>query len=193
MRLLKRLVPAALAISLILVACAKPPQAEIDSAKAQVAKAAQDADVVAYAPETLKRAEEALAKMEAELKAKHYDKVKAFAAEAQAAGIAAFADAKTGKERVKAQASSLIEAIKKALPDAEKTYASAKRVKSAKLDLAAIAKGLAEVKAGFAEVEKAFSDGSYLSARDKAQALQTKLADLVKTMSEAVQATARKK
>ncbi len=191
MKSLKWLIPALMAVALF--ACAKPPQAEIDSAKAQVAKAAQDPDVQAYAPDTLKRAEDALAKMQSELAAKRYDKVKAFAAEAQSAAIAAFADAKTGKERVRTQAASLIEAAKKALPEAEKTFAAAKKVKPAKLDLVAAAKTIADAKAGIAEAEKALADGKFIEARDKAQAVQTKLADLMKAMSEAVQAATRKK
>jgi len=188
---LKWLVPALLA--LMLLACAKPPQAEIDSAKAQVARAAGDADVKAYAPDTLKRAQEALAKMEAELTAKKYDRVKAYAAEAQSAGIAAFADAKTGKERVRTQAMSLIDAVKKALPEAEGTYASVRRLRPPALDLAAAADTIAEAKATLAEAEQALTGGSYLSARDKAQDAQTALADLVQSMSEAVQASVRKK
>lgn len=191
MKNLKWLLPALLALTIL--ACAKAPQAEIDSAKAQVAKAAQDADVQAYAPDTLKRAEEALAKMQAELAAKRYDKVKAFAAEAQSAAIAAFADAKMAKDRVKGQAASLIEAAKAALPEAEKTLASALKLRPAKLDLAAASKALADAKAAIAEAEAALSGGDFLKSRDRAQAAQTGLADLMKTMSEAVQAATRKK
>ncbi|HOX32381.1 MAG TPA: DUF4398 domain-containing protein [Spirochaetales bacterium] len=191
MKCMKWIIPAILVLSLF--ACAKPPQAEIDAAKAQVAKAAQDPDVIAYAPETLKRAEEALGKMQAELSAKHYDKVKAFASEAQSAAIAAFADAKTGKERVKGQAEALIASVKKALPDAEKTLASAKRIKPAKLDLVAASKGIADAKAELAGAEKAYADGNYIVARDQAQDAQTRIADVVKRISEAVQAATRKK
>lgn len=191
MKSMKWIVPAVLVLSLF--ACAKPPQAEIDVAKAQVAKAAQDQDVISYAPDTLKRAEEALAKMQAELSAKHYDKVKTFAAEAQSAAIAAFADAKTGKERVKGQAESLIAAVKKALPDAEKTLASAKRIRPAKLDITAAAKGIADAKVYLADAEKAFAASNYITSRDKAQDAQTRIADVVRDISEAVQASTRKK
>jgi hypothetical protein len=192
MKSLKWLFPLAL-IMLTLVACAKPPQAEIDAAKAQVAKAAQDADVVAYAPESLKRAEDSLTKMQAELAAKKYDKVKAYAQEAQSAASAAIADGKANKERAKAQAASLIEAAKKAFPDAEKALASAKKLRPAKLDLVAATKGIADAKAALAQAEQSFAAGKFIDARDKAQSAQTKLADLVKSISEAVQAATRKK
>jgi hypothetical protein len=178
---------------LALIACAQPPQAEIDAAKAQVAKAAGDPDVVAYAPETLKRAQDALSKMDTELAAKHYDKVKAFAAEAQSAAIAAFGDAKTGKERVKTQAESLIASVREALPGAEKAFASAKKLRSIKLDVAATSASIAQAKAALADAEKALSAGDYLGARNKAEAAQTTIADLVKAISEAVQAATRKK
>ncbi len=62
-----------------LFACAKPPQAEIDAAKAAVAKAAANSDVVTYAPEALAKAQDALSRMQTELTAKHYDKVKTLA------------------------------------------------------------------------------------------------------------------
>ena len=51
---LKTIVPLLLVCALF--ACAKPPQAEIDAARSAVASAAKNADVVAYAPDTLKSA-----------------------------------------------------------------------------------------------------------------------------------------
>jgi len=182
-----------LASMLAIVACAKPPQAEIDAAKAQVAKAAQDPDVVAYAPETLKRAQDALAKMDAELAAKHYDKVKAFATEAQSAAVAAFGDAKTGKERVKSQAEALIASDRKDLAEVESVFAAAKKLRAIKLDFKGTAAGIAEAKAAIADAEKALASGAYLDAKSKAEAAQTKMADLKKAISEAVQAATRKK
>ncbi len=47
-------------------------------------RAAKNADIVAYAPDTLKSAQDKLAQMETELTAKHYDKVKALALDAKA-------------------------------------------------------------------------------------------------------------
>jgi hypothetical protein len=61
---------AALSFALALGSCAKAPQAEVDAARSAVAAAAQNGDVPVYAPDTLKRAQDSLSTMEAELKAK---------------------------------------------------------------------------------------------------------------------------
>jgi hypothetical protein len=71
MKALKVLIPVALVLAL--AACAKPPQADIDAARKAVTAAAKNADVVAYAPDQLKAAQDKLAQMETELAAKHYD------------------------------------------------------------------------------------------------------------------------
>ena len=89
MKTLKVLIPVALVLAL--AACAKPPQADIDAARAALAAAEKNADIVAYAPDSLKSAQASLAQMETELTAKHYDKVKTLALEAKAmAGTAAY-------------------------------------------------------------------------------------------------------
>src|SRR6188768_2808665 len=91
--------------------CAKPPQANIDSAKGAV-EAARSADAGTYAQASLRSAEDSLAQLDAELKAqedkfalfrsyKHADEL---AASAKAAGEKAEADAKAGKEQKKQEA-----------------------------------------------------------------------------------------
>ena len=97
---------------LLIGACAKPPQADIDAARTAVANAAKNADIVAYAPDTLKSAQDKLAQMETELTAKHYDKVKALALDAKATAGTAANDAATGKEKAQADATALIAALK---------------------------------------------------------------------------------
>jgi hypothetical protein len=191
MKKIKWLIPA-LTI-LVLIACAKPPQAEIDAAKAAVAKAAQNADVVTYAPDSLKAARDALDKMQSALDAKQYDKTKAAAVEAVAAATKAEEDARANKEAVKTEASALIEAVKKALVDTDKTIQSAKKARGLKLDFKALDKDIADGKKSIADAAMDFESGSFLTARDKAKAVQTKLADDEKLVSDAVQALSKKK
>lgn len=191
MRHLKELVPAILILALL--ACAKPPQAEIDAAKAAVAKAAQDADIVTYAADSLKKAQNLLAQMQTELDAKRYDKVKTLSVEATAAAEKAKADAQTNKEQVKAEASALIDAVKKALPEAEKTIASAKKVRGIKLDFTALTKEMTDTKTAIADAEKNFANGDFMAAKNKAAAVQVKLADGAKMISDAVRAATKKK
>jgi hypothetical protein len=191
MKLVKPVFAALLILGLF--ACAKPPQAEIDAAKAAVAKAAANSDVVTYASEALARAQDALSRMQTELTAKHYDKVKTLALEASAAAEKAITEALANKEKVKADAAALIAAMKKALPEAEKTINAAKKIRNTKLDFAALAKSLAGAKTSITQADADFANGNFMAAWNKASAVQTTLADGEKTVADAVQAATKKK
>jgi hypothetical protein len=191
MSLLKMMVPVLLVLALF--ACAKPPQADIDAARAAVAAAAKNPDIVAYAPDTLKSAQDKLAQMETELSAKHYDKVKTLALDAKTTAEAAVNDAARNKEKAQADARTLIDALKKALPAAEKKAAAARNVRGIKLDFGALARQLADVKAAVADADRDLAAGNYAAALRKAIAVQTQLNDGEKAVSDAVQAAAARK
>ncbi|MCX7029893.1 MAG: DUF4398 domain-containing protein [Spirochaetes bacterium] len=191
MKFAKRMFAALLILGLF--ACAKPPQAEIDAAKAAVAKAAANSDVVMYASEALARAQDALSRMQTELTAKKYDKVKTLALEASAAAEKAITEALANKEKVKADAAALIAAMKKALPEAEKTITAAKRIPRTGLDFAALAKALTGAKASLTAADADYANGNFKAAWNKATAVQTALADGSKTVADAVQAATKKK
>jgi hypothetical protein len=191
MKALKVLVPVALVLALF--ACAKPPQADIDAARAAVAAAEKNADIVAYAPESLKSAQASLAQMETELTAKHYDKVKTLALEAKAMAATAATDVATNKAKAQADATALVAALKKAIPAAEAKVTAARRIRGVQLDFAALTQQLTQVKAGFADAQKDLSAGDYASALQKATAVQTQLNDGEKTLSDAVAAATNKK
>ena len=178
---------------LVVGACAKPPQADIDAARAAVAAAGKNADVVAYAPDTLKAAQDKLAQMETELTAKHYDKVKALALDAKATAGTAANDAARGKEKAQADATALIAALKQALPDAAKKVAAARRVRGIKLDFAALNRQLGEAQVAVADADKDLADGNFASALQKAVAVQAQLSDGEKTIADAIQAAGRGK
>ena len=180
-------------LALVVGACAKPPQADIDAARAAVAAAGKNADVVAYAPDTLKAAQDKLAQMETELTAKHYDKVKALALDAKATAGTAANDAARGKEKAQADATALIAALKQALPDAAKKVAAARRVRGIKLDFAALNRQLGEAQVAVADADKDLADGNFASALQKAVAVQAQLSDGEKTIADAIQAAGRGK
>jgi len=191
-RYLKVILP--VLVVLAVAACAKPPQADIDAARTAVANAAKNADVVAYAPDTLKSAQDKLAQMDTELGAKHYDKVKTIALDARATAETAINDAARNKEKAQADATTLIDALKKALPDANKKLAAAKRVRGVKLDFAGLTAGLAAAKGTLADADKDQAAGDFASALQKANAVQATVNDTEKAVSDAVQAaTSRKK
>jgi hypothetical protein len=175
-------------LALVIGACAQPPKADIDAARAAVAAAGKNADVVAYAPDTLKSAQDKLAQMETELTAKHYDKVKALALDAKATAETAANDAAKGKEKAQADATALIAALKKALPEASKRLAAARQVRGIKLDFAGMTKQLAAAQATVADADKDLADGNFASALQKAMAVQTQLSDGEKAIADAIQA-----
>ena len=176
-----------------LFACAKPPQAEIDAAKAAVARAAANSDIVTYAPAALARAQDALSRMQTELTAKKYDKVKTLALEASAAAEKAGTEAIANKEKVKADAVALIAAMKKALPEAQKTVAAAKRIPKTGLNFTVLAKTLSDAKATLATADADYANGDFMAAWTKASGVQTALADGERTIANAVQAATKRK
>jgi Domain of unknown function (DUF4398) len=191
MKYLKVLIPVALVLAL--GACTKPPQADIDAARTAVGNAVKTADIVAYAPDTLKSAQDKLAQMETELTAKHYDKVKTLALDAKATADNAANDAAKNKAQAQTDATTLINALKTALPDATKKLAAAKKVKGVKLDFVALTKALTDAKAAVADADNDLSAGNFASALQKATAVQAQLNDAEKQVADAVQAATSKK
>jgi TonB family protein len=104
MRVIVRFLAIALGLAITVTGCASPPNADVDSAKAALDRAATDG-AGQYAAESLKAAQDARAALDAELKAqegkwvKSYDKTKELAVAAKAAGDKAAADAVAGKEK----------------------------------------------------------------------------------------------
>ncbi len=191
MKALKVLVPVALVLAL--GACAKPPQADIDAARAAVAAAEKNPDIVAYAPEALKSAQASLAQMETELAAKHYDKVKTLAQEAKAEATTAANDVAANKSKAQADATALIAALKKALPAADAQIAAARKIRGVQLNFAALTQQVAQARSAVADAEKDLAAGNYASALQKATDVQTQLNNGEKLISDAIAAATNKK
>jgi hypothetical protein len=119
--------------------------------------------------------------------------VKTLALDAKATAEAAVNDAARNKEKAQADARTLIDALKKALPAAEKKAAAARNVRGIKLDFNALAKQLADAKATVADADKDYAAGNYAAALQKAIAVQNQLNDGEKAVSDAVQAAAARK
>jgi TonB family protein len=107
MRVIIRFRAIALGFAITATACASPPSADVDAAKAAIDRAASErADQ--YAPESLKAAQDAQAAVDAELRAqegkwfKSYDRTRELAVATKAAGDKAVADAVAGRERADA-------------------------------------------------------------------------------------------
>lgn len=106
--------------------CAKPPIAEMDSAKEAVFKAESDEDVVRYAASTLARARDALRRMQVEADSKRYDAAKTYAAEAISNAEKAIAEGKAGSNRVRDESASLLSGLRPAIDETARNINSAR-------------------------------------------------------------------
>lgn len=194
MRALKIIIP--LLALLALVACQKPPQAEVDAAKAALDIAAQNPDVAAYVPNELQAAQDRLNRLQAELDAqaakgalsRKYDAAKNMALEAQAAAEGLAAEAQAAKEQTKAEAMTLLNDLRVSVPEAEQGLAQARRVRGISLDFKGLTASLAQAKAEVAAAEDAYNRGDYITAKATAAAVKGSLTQGQQIVADAVAA-----
>ena len=168
--------PALLALALVF-GCAKPPQADIDAAKASI-EAARNAGAGEYAASSLSAAEDQVAQLEAELQAQQgkfaltrsYKKATEIATAAKAAGEKAAADAAAGKEQARTDATNLIGQAKTVLGEAQTALDGAPKGKGTQADLEVMKADLASVSTTIADAEAALAGERFLEAKSKAQA-----------------------
>jgi len=176
-------------------ACASPPQAAIDSAKAALEKAS-GAGATEYAADSMKAAQDAEAALEAELTAQQdkfglfrsYTKATELAAAATAAGEKAEQDAATGKEAAKTAASTAIGEAKDMLSEATNLLGKAPRGKGTAADLEALKTDLAGAETAIGEADTAFAAERYLDARAKAEAAKTAAGGVTSAVEQAMAA-----
>ncbi len=176
-----------------LSACAKPPVAEMDAAATALARAEADADARSYAPDSLARARDLAARMQAASEARNYAEAKALAAEAQAAADKAIRDGSAAKTRAKADAESALANAKAALTEANQALARARAIKSIILDARAVEAEIAAAASSINGAEGDLSSFEYRGAAAKAQAARSALASIAQRMGDAVQTATRKK
>ncbi len=189
----------ALMLVLAMVGCQKPPQVEIDGAKAAL-DAARVAEANDYAPDALRAAEDATAALDAELQAQEqkfalfrsYKKSKELAAAALAAGEKASADAAAGKEEAKQQAQALITEATTALDEAKALLEKAPKGKGTQADIEAMKGDLAGVESSLAEAQNAFNAEKYLDAKSKAEAAKAAAGNVKSAIEQAIEARKRR-
>jgi hypothetical protein len=182
-----------LAVIVSLASCAKPPQAEIDAAKAAMDSAAKSADVVTYAPDELRSAQEKLAALDAEVAAqarrsplsRNYDETLALAHGAADAAAKAVTAAAAAKEQVAREAASLVEEITASIPQFESKVWAAKRVPRIKLDVIAPLGQLPEQARTIVEdARQDIGAGAFATAKAKLQAVKDQLSACEETITE---------
>ena len=185
--------PVLVGAALLSVACAKEPTDAVNAAKSalEAAKAAGASD---YAPAALAAADTASAALEAELKAqaekfsltRSYTKTAEIAVAAKTAADEAAAAAVTGKEQMKAEATTLIAGVRGSIDSAKAMLAKAPKGKGSAADLEAMNADVAGVEASLGEMDAAMNAGNYKDAKVKAEAAKATLDKIVADVAGAV-------
>jgi len=164
------------------VGCAQPPTDVVNAAKAAL-ETARTSEAADYAAESFAAAESAVAALDAELKVqsegfaltRSYTKATELASAAKAAAEKAAADAKTGREAARTEASTLIAGVRTSLTEVGTMIDKAPKGKGTKADIEAMKADVAGVEAGLVDFDAAFSAGHFKEARAKAEAAQQTL------------------
>jgi hypothetical protein len=175
------------------IACAKPPQAAIDAARAALQTASDSSDILTYAPDTLRAAQAKLDTLNAELAAqgkrpaisRNYDAVQSLAQEIVTASQQAATDATNAKQQVAKDAASLIEKISGEIPDFETKVWTAKRVRGIRLDvITPLALMADQARLALDDARKDLDAGAFAAAKAKAMAVEDWLSQGEETINE---------
>jgi hypothetical protein len=196
MRKSQVLVGALLLVSAVLaVGCAKPPQQEIDAAKAAMT-AAEQAEAPKYAADSWDKAQQAMNAVNAELEAQNakfalfrsYTKAKQLIADATNAANAAKDAGIAGKEKAKNDATAAIDAAKASLTNAETLFASvskcprARGAKEVKKDLETVKGNLEGYKNQVTDLDAKFAKEDYFGAKAQADTLKGQIDPVAKDL-----------
>jgi hypothetical protein len=182
---------AVLVMALVMVvACGKPPQAEIDAAKAAL-EAARAAAADKWAETDYQTAESSLSNAEAEVDAqaqkwfKNYDKAKELMETAKADAERAAAAAVANKETAKNEATAAIADATTALEEAKTALAGAPKGKDTKADLELFKQDLEGLAATLTEAQAAMDGEDYYGAKDKASSVKEKATSISDQIAQA--------
>ncbi|MDR3275889.1 MAG: hypothetical protein LBT11_01555 [Treponema sp.] len=181
-----------LLIAVIFLACAAPPQEQMDAARAALARAENDPDAAAYAVDSIARVRDIISRMEAESAAKRYDSAKTLAAEAVSAAEKAVADGRAAALRARDEAAGLLDAARILLAETQSSLDNARGANLA-LDYDELGKGIASAQNEIDQAVVAFTNGRYTETRDKSSSARSALAGLQGRIAEGAQAVNRKK
>jgi hypothetical protein len=183
----------ALVGAVLLASCANPPQAAIDAAKNALDAAGKSADVVTYAPDSLRAARDAASTLDTELAVqmkkpsimRRFDAVQALAAAAKTAADTAVSNAAAAKAQVAQDAAALIDEVSASASTVESKVWAARRVPRIKLDLiAAAALAPTQARATVLDAQKDIDTGAYATAKAKLLAAKDQLALSEETLLE---------
>jgi hypothetical protein len=172
-------------VFMFLMACAQPPEAEMQSAREAVFRAENDADAVQYGFSSLARARSALNSMQLEADAKRYDAAKTHAAEAIAAAERAIADGRSGAFRVRDDSASALSGLKFEIDETAKNVNGARNSGLA-LDYNALNKSIADAYTTLDQAEVDHAMGRYHDSVNKAMHIRATLSDIKSAVANSV-------
>ena len=184
---------AAAALLTVLAGCAKPPQAEIDAARAALDAASRSEDIVTYAPDALRRAQEKMNALEAEITlqgrrtalSRSFDTTAALAKATAALAAQAGTEAAAGKQQVAADAAALVDEVSAAIPSFESKVWAARRVPRIKMDIIAPLQLVPDqARAAVDDARKDIASGAFAAARARLMAAKDQLSSSEETITE---------
>ncbi|MGQ9495903.1 MAG: hypothetical protein ACUVRY_06580 [Thermoanaerobaculaceae bacterium] len=185
-----------LAVVVLAVGCAKPPQAELDAMKAAL-QAAEQAEAPKYAAADWDKAQQAVNAANAEVEAQNakfalfrsYTKAKQLIEEATAAANAAKDAGVAGKQKAMNEARGAIDAAKASLTAAQEALAALEKCrrkpKDLKKDLEAQKGNLDGFATQVNQLEDAFSREDYFGAKAQAESLKGQIDNIASELANA--------
>ncbi len=183
---------AALILAAMLTGCSKAPVEAVQSAE-NALKAVEAAGAAQYAPAELTAANEAMARLQAELAAqdgkmslmRRYGTAAELAVAAQSAADNALAETNAAKGRARAAAVDHIAAATELLATVKPMLAAAPRGKGSEADLKILEADLAAVDGTLAEAQALVDSGDFIGADAKATAATQSINDVKGAMEAA--------
>jgi hypothetical protein len=180
------------AVSLTFFGCASAPTEEINATKLAVT-AAQTDDIRTYAPESLKTAEDTMAKATGEVQtqdgksgfSRDYKSASELLKQAKDAAAKAQTDAQANKAKTKADAEALIAGLAAQLTDAKKALATAPKGKDTKAELEALQNDLKSADEAAAAATTAMTQEKFMDALGQAKAAKAKADGVVEQVTAA--------
>jgi len=180
------LIAICIATTLFFVGCASAPTAEITATKAAIT-AAQTEDIQTYAADSLKTAEDTLAKATSEVQtqegknglSRDYKAASELLKQAKDAAVKAQADAVANKTKTKADAEAVIAGLATQLADAKKALATAPKGKDTKAELEALQNDLKSADEAAVTASAALAQGKFMDALGQAKAGQEKAEGII--------------
>jgi hypothetical protein len=176
---------------MILGGCAKPPTAEMEQAAAAVTRAENDPDAVTYAEGSIRRARDALIRMQDEAEHKQYDAARASAAEAISAAEKAISDGKAAALQARAEAAALLSELRASVTDTEKALDTGKKAEL-NLDFNTLDSDFDAARRTVDQAEIAAAGNRYREAIERGQNARSALSAINTRLSQGVRAVSKK-